>query len=149
MSASTRTSSTTRHRNRERPAPEHRGRGVGRVHSRTVLLDRAALAQSAERLTRNEKVVGSIPTGGSTSWMRVELQDVVQSRCANSERSGEHGLFRQAGEQVAKHGDQFVRVVQARVPEDRWRQVTTRSVAEAITHTDRTGKRRRTLADAM
>ena len=26
---------------------------------------RAALAQSAERLTRNEKVVGSIPTGGS------------------------------------------------------------------------------------
>jgi hypothetical protein len=26
----------------------------------------AALAQSAERLTRNEKVVGSIPTGGST-----------------------------------------------------------------------------------
>src|SRR5690625_4466579 len=66
MSASTRTSSTTRHRNRERPAPEHRGRGVGRVHSRTVLLDRAALAQSAERLTRNEKVVGSIPTGGST-----------------------------------------------------------------------------------
>ena len=28
---------------------------------------RAALAQSAERLTRNEKVVGSIPTGGSTT----------------------------------------------------------------------------------
>ncbi len=27
----------------------------------------AALAQSVERLTRNEKVVGSIPTGGSTS----------------------------------------------------------------------------------
>src|SRR5690348_18406123 len=36
----------------------------------------AALAQSVERLTRNEKVVGSIPTGGSTangpdpSWIR-------------------------------------------------------------------------------
>ena len=30
----------------------------------------AALAQSAERLTRNEKVVGSIPTGGSTRSMR-------------------------------------------------------------------------------
>jgi len=27
---------------------------------------RAALAQSVEHLTRNEKVVGSIPTGGST-----------------------------------------------------------------------------------
>ena len=27
---------------------------------------RAALAQSVERFTRNEKVVGSIPTGGST-----------------------------------------------------------------------------------
>jgi hypothetical protein len=26
----------------------------------------AALAQSAERFTRNEQVVGSIPTGGST-----------------------------------------------------------------------------------
>ena len=30
----------------------------------------AALAQSAERLTRNEKVVGSIPTGGSTRSTR-------------------------------------------------------------------------------
>ena len=29
-------------------------------------LDRAALAQSVERLTRNEKVVSSILTGGST-----------------------------------------------------------------------------------
>jgi hypothetical protein len=28
---------------------------------------RAALAQSAERFTRNEQVVGSIPTGGSRS----------------------------------------------------------------------------------
>ena len=32
----------------------------------------AALAQSAERLTRNEKVVGSIPTGGSTQTPRSE-----------------------------------------------------------------------------
>ena len=32
----------------------------------------AALAQSAERLTRNEKVVGSIPTGGSTRTPRSE-----------------------------------------------------------------------------
>lgn len=31
----------------------------------------AALAQSAERLTRNEKVVGSIPTGGSTRTPRL------------------------------------------------------------------------------
>ena len=33
----------------------------------------AALAQSAERLTRNEKVVGSIPTGGSTQNPRSEV----------------------------------------------------------------------------
>jgi hypothetical protein len=32
---------------------------------------RAALAQSAERLTRNEKVVGSIPTGGSEVLQRL------------------------------------------------------------------------------
>ena len=32
---------------------------------------RAALAQSVERLTRNEKVVGSIPTGGSTRCVTV------------------------------------------------------------------------------
>jgi hypothetical protein len=31
---------------------------------------RAALAQSAEHLTRNEKVKGSIPLGGSTSITR-------------------------------------------------------------------------------
>ena len=30
-----------------------------------ILTRSAALAQSVERLTRNEKVVGSIPTGGS------------------------------------------------------------------------------------
>ncbi len=33
----------------------------------------AALAQSAERLTRNEKVVGSIPTGGSSKHAGVRL----------------------------------------------------------------------------
>lgn len=41
----------------------------------------AALAQSAERLTRNEKVVGSIPTGGSTSpspYDRVMLDAIGQ-----------------------------------------------------------------------
>jgi hypothetical protein len=31
----------------------------------------AALAQSVERFTRNEKVVGSIPTGGSTCGSRL------------------------------------------------------------------------------
>jgi|SRR5690625_2237138 len=96
---------------------------------------------------RNEKVVGSIPTGGSTPWMRIELQQRAQTRSANSERSRDQWLFRQARAQVTKHGDQFVRVVHACVPKDPGRQVTTRAVAEAITHTDRTGKRR-TLADA-
>ena len=37
----------------------------------------AALAQSAERLTRNEKVVGSIPTGGSTSDQRKRCSDTL------------------------------------------------------------------------
>ena len=38
-------------------------------------LDRAALAQSVERLTRNEKVVSSILTGGST----VISRDIVDT----------------------------------------------------------------------
>jgi hypothetical protein len=40
----------------------------------------AALAQSAERLTRNEKVVGSIPTGGSTRTPRSSLKERGRSR---------------------------------------------------------------------
>ena len=39
--------------------------GAGTVVRAASARGRAALAQSAERLTRNEKVVGSIPTGGS------------------------------------------------------------------------------------
>lgn len=42
----------------------------------------AALAQSAERLTRNEKVVGSIPTGGSTRTPRSSLKERGRSRGA-------------------------------------------------------------------
>jgi hypothetical protein len=41
-----------------------------------VGLGRAALAQSAERLTRNEKVVGSIPTGGSNQKPQVRSLSV-------------------------------------------------------------------------
>jgi hypothetical protein len=37
----------------------------------------AALAQSAERFTRNEQVVGSIPTGGST---RCELSSMISDQ---------------------------------------------------------------------
>ena len=37
---------------------------------------RAALAQSAERFTRNEQVVGSIPTGGSLSCSSVTFIDL-------------------------------------------------------------------------
>jgi hypothetical protein len=36
---------------------------------------RAALAQSAERFTRNEQVVGSIPTGGSTNSQFIAVID--------------------------------------------------------------------------
>ena len=41
----------------------------------------AALAQSAERLTRNEKVVGSIPTGGSTQTPRSEAHSLARGFC--------------------------------------------------------------------
>jgi hypothetical protein len=40
---------------------------------------RAALAQSAERFTRNEQVVGSIPTGGSAKFqLRPMISDQVR-----------------------------------------------------------------------
>lgn len=45
--------------------------GVPSIHlvtlnlARKILIWQAALAQSVERLTRNEKVEGSIPSGGS------------------------------------------------------------------------------------
>ncbi len=46
------------------PAPV---RGGARIRScLRPFEERAALAQSVERLTRNEKVIGSIPIGGST-----------------------------------------------------------------------------------
>ena len=48
---------------------------------------RAALAQSVERFTRNEKVVGSIPTGGST-------ETPAQSAC---ELGFLHALRRRGG----------------------------------------------------
>ncbi len=38
---------------------------TGRLSAPPPSSRRAALAQSAERFTRNEQVVGSIPTGGS------------------------------------------------------------------------------------
>lgn len=43
--------------------------------------DRAALAQSAERLTRNEKVVGSIPTGGSVVTCENVGACQIRARC--------------------------------------------------------------------
>jgi hypothetical protein len=50
---------------------QHRSQGCPKSQispDESRLLSRsAALAQSAERFTRNEKVVGSIPTGGSAS----------------------------------------------------------------------------------
>lgn len=53
----------------------------------------AALAQSAERLTRNEKVVGSIPTGGSTQTPRSE----ASSSPGGFVVSGSRGAGRGAG----------------------------------------------------
>ena len=38
---------------------------TGRLSALPSVARHAALAQSAERFTRNEQVVGSIPTGGS------------------------------------------------------------------------------------
>ena len=38
---------------------------------------RAALAQSVERFTRNEKVVGSIPTGGSDKGRNINEKSLV------------------------------------------------------------------------
>ena len=41
---------------------------TGRISWPPTAGRRAALAQSAERFTRNEQVVGSIPTGGSATY---------------------------------------------------------------------------------
>ena len=42
---------------------------------------RAALAQSVERFTRNEKVVGSIPTGGSTKTPAQSVRELGFCAC--------------------------------------------------------------------
>src|SRR5258708_38280930 len=49
---------------------------TGRLSAPSPSGRRAALAQSAERFTRNEQVVGSIPTGGSISCSSVTFIDL-------------------------------------------------------------------------
>ena len=53
--------------------------GTGRLSAPLPSWWRAALAQSAERFTRNEQVVGSIPTGGS-NVMSQDIEDTPNPR---------------------------------------------------------------------